>query len=75
MEKKRDSNFLSRGNWQKISWIMQLKVFLILFSCFQVTAAVHSQSKLLDVQLENVSLGQVSWELERKTDFTFMYWG
>ncbi len=74
MEKKRDSNFLSRGNWQKISWIMQLKVFLILFSCFQVTAAVHSQSKLLDVQLENVSLEQVIWQLERKTDFTFMYW-
>lgn len=74
MKKKRDSSFFLKGNWVKILWIMQLKLFLVLFSCFQVTAAVHSQGKLLDVRLENASLEQVIWELEAKTDFTFMYW-
>lgn len=53
---------------------MKLKVFLILVTCFQVNAAVYSQNKLLDVELKNVTLEQVIWELEKKTDFTFMYW-
>ena len=74
MKKKRDSGFLVRGNWQKFLLVMKLKLFLILITCCQVTAAVHSQNKLLDVQLDNVSLEEVIWELERKTDFTFMYW-
>ena len=74
MKKKRDSGSFFNGNWRKILWIMQLKLFLVLFSCFQVTAAVHSQGMLLDLRLENASLGQVIWKLEEKTDFTFMYW-
>ena len=74
MKKKRDSGSFFNGNWRKILWIMQLKLFLVLFSCFQVTAAVHSQGKLLDLRLENASLEQVIWKLEEKTDFTFMYW-
>lgn len=47
---------------------------MIAFTCFHVVAAARSQDKLLDMRLENVSLEQVIWELERKTDFTFMYW-
>lgn len=74
MKKKRDSSFFSERNWRKFLLIMRLKVFLILVTCFQVSAAVHSQNKLLDMDLKNVSLEQVIWELERKTDFTFMYW-
>ena len=74
MKKKRDSGFPVGENWRKILLIMKLKLFLILFTCCHVTAAVHSQNKLLDMQLENVSLERVIWELEEKTDFTFMYW-
>ena len=68
MKKKRDSSFFSERNWRKFLLIMRLKVFLILVTCFQVSAAVHSQNKLLDMDLKNVSLEQVIWELERKTD-------
>ncbi len=74
MKKKRDSGFPVGENWQKILLIMKLKLFLILFTCCHVTAAVHSQNNLLDMQLEDVSLERVIWELEEKTDFTFMYW-
>ena len=74
MKKKRDSGFPLRENWQKILLVMKLKLFFILIACCQVTAAVHSQNKLLDMHLKNVSLEQVIWELEGKTDFTFMYW-
>lgn len=74
MKKNRDSGAFLRGNWQKILLVMTLKMCLITFTCFQVVAAAHSQNKLLDVHMENASLEQVIWELERKTDFTFMYW-
>ncbi len=74
MKKKRDSGTFFRGIWQKILLVMTLKMCLLMLTCFQVTAAVHSQNKLLDVRLENASLEQVIWELEKKTDFTFMYW-
>ena len=74
MKKKRDSGFPLRENWQKILLVMKLKLFFILIACCQVTAAVHSQNKLLDMHLKNVTLEQVIWELDGKTDFTFMYW-
>ncbi len=53
---------------------MKLKLFLVLIVCGPVTAAVHSQNNILDVQWKNVALEQVIWELEQKTDYTFMYW-
>ncbi|MDE6450814.1 MAG: TonB-dependent receptor plug domain-containing protein, partial [Odoribacter sp.] len=54
--------------------MMKLKVFLVLFACGPVTAAVHSQNNVLDVKWKDMALEQVIWELEEKTDFTFMYW-
>ena len=47
---------------------------MILFSCFQLNAAVHSQNNVrISLDLENVSLEQVIWEIQKKTDFVFMY--
>lgn len=54
--------------------MVRLKFFLILFSCFQLNAAVHSQNNVrISLDLENVSLEQVIWEIQKKTDFVFMY--
>lgn len=74
MEKKRDSSFPLWETWRKVLLVMKLKLFLVLIACCQVSAAVHSQNQALNVCLKDVSLEQVIWELEEKTDFTFMYW-
>ena len=53
---------------------MKLKIFLILFGCLQVHAAVYSQNDVkISLDLENVSLEEVIWAIERQTDFVFMY--
>ena len=66
--------FPARGKLSKILFVVRLKFFLILFSCFQLNAAVHSQNNVrISLDLENVSLEQVIWEIQKKTDFVFMY--
>lgn len=41
---------------------------------FPLMSSGAVQEKLLDVKMDNVSLEEVIWELEKKSDFTFMYW-
>ena len=64
MEKKRNARTPRWGIRQKILLMMKLKLFLVLIVCGPVTAAVHSQNNILDVQWKNVALEQVIWELE-----------
>ena len=53
---------------------MRLKVFLILFICFQLNASAYLQNSVkITLELKNVSLEQVLWEIQKKTDFVFMY--
>lgn len=53
---------------------MKLKLFLILLTCTQLNAAVHSQNNAkIALDLENVSLEEVIWEIQKKTNFVFMY--
>ena len=74
MKKNPGMVFPARGKLSKILFVVRLKFFLILFSCFQLNAAVHSQNNVrISLDLQNVSLEQVIWEIQKKTDFVFMY--
>ncbi|MFR7878000.1 MAG: STN domain-containing protein [Butyricimonas paravirosa] len=52
---------------------MKLKLVLILISSFQLSAAVYSQDNRLTLKMEDASLEQVIWEIQKQTDFVFMY--
>lgn len=74
MKKNPGMVFPARGKLSKILLVVKLKVFLVLFSCIQLNAAVHSQTNVkISLELENVSLEQVIWEIQKKTEFVFMY--
>lgn len=72
--KKNKNPFSSiEENGKKILFVMKLKLILVLISSFQLTAAVHSQDSKLTLKMKNVSLEQVIWEIQKQTDFVFMY--
>lgn len=74
MKKNPGMVFPARGKLSKFLLVVKLKIFLMLFSCIQLSAAVHSQNNIkISLELENVSLEQVIWEIQKKTDFVFMY--
>ena len=52
---------------------MKLKTVFLLLLSFQLSAAVHSQTTRLTLRMENATLEQVLWEIQRQTDFVFMY--
>ena len=73
MKKKRSNDAPVRGRWDKILLIMKLKIALVLLSCLPLSAAVYSQDSKLSLRVENASLEEVIWELQKKTGFIFMY--
>lgn len=74
MKKNQGTVFPGRGKLSKILLIMKLKLFLILIFGLQVSAAVHSQNNgKISLNLTDVTLEQVIWEIQKKTDFVFMY--
>lgn len=73
MKKNQETVFFGRRKWEKILFVMKLKLVLILISSFQLSAAVYSQSNRLTLKMEEVSLEQVIWEIQKQTDFVFMY--
>lgn len=52
---------------------MKLKTVFLLLLSFQLSAAAHSQTTRLSLRMENATLEQVLWEIQRQTDFVFMY--
>lgn len=73
MKKNQETIFFSRRKWEKILFVMKLKLILILISSFQLSAAVYSQGNKVTLKMENTSLEQVIWEIQKQTDFVFMY--
>lgn len=57
---------------RKILLIMKFKLFLILACSISVSASVHSQDRL-SLSMKDVSLEEVIWEIQSKTEFVFMY--
>lgn len=72
MKKRREYFSGNPRKWFKILFVMKLKLLLILVGCFQLSAKVHSQEKLT-LRMENVTLEQVVWEIQKHTKFVFMY--
>lgn len=56
MKKNPGMVFPARGKLSKILFVVRLKFFLILFSCFQLNAAVHSQNNVRTVWIWKMCL-------------------
>ena len=63
-EKNQETIFFSRRKWEKILFVMKLKLILILISSFQLSAAVYSQGNKVTLKMENTLLEQVIWEIQ-----------
>ena len=63
----------ARGAWLRCWRIMKLSTFLLLFTFLQVSATVYSQDTVLTLKLSNTTLKDVLYEIEQRTEYTFMY--
>ncbi|MEO5594629.1 MAG: SusC/RagA family TonB-linked outer membrane protein, partial [Chitinophagaceae bacterium] len=61
-----------RHDFLKTLLIMKLTTALLLFTCFQVSAKVYSQTRIT-LKLQSVELKKVLSLIERKSDFRFLY--
>ncbi len=61
------------NNLCKLLRIMKLTVLIILVALMQVSASVYSQTKLLNLKLDNTSIESVLKEIEGQSEFFFLY--
>ena len=75
MEKMNSDQFTNArtAHYQKTWRIMKIYLLLFILGLTQVSAAVFSQTINLKLQVENVALKNVFEEIEKKTDFKFLY--
>ena len=57
----------------KLVRIMKLTVIIILVTLMQVSASVYSQTKLLNLKIDNTSIESVLKEIENQSEFFFLY--
>ena len=69
------SVFIARESYAlaKLIRIMKLTGFLILVTLMHVTASVYSQNTLLSLSMKNSTLKDVFREIEKQSEFTFLY--
>ena len=60
-------------NLCKLVRIMKLTVVIILVTLMQVSASVYSQTKLLNLKIDNTSIESVLKEIENQSEFFFLY--
>ncbi|MBC7887284.1 MAG: TonB-dependent receptor [Ferruginibacter sp.] len=65
-------SFLFKDAFWKIFLFMKLTVILLMCFSLQVTAKVHSQTKVT-LKMQQVSLSKIFLAIERKTDFRFLF--
>ena len=63
----------SMGLWSKWFKIMKLTFFILTISFLSVNAASYSQSTKLNLKLTNQTLSDVFEEIERQSDFYFLF--
>jgi TonB-linked SusC/RagA family outer membrane protein len=74
MKKKFKSNFFNiRSNCGKVCLIMRLTLVLMAASLMQIYATGYTQSARISLSLKNVSLKQALKEIEKQSDYTFVY--
>lgn len=58
---------------RKVLTVMKFCLFLSATNVLQASAVVNAQNVKVDLIMENASLAQVFWELEKKTDIVFFF--
>jgi hypothetical protein len=62
---------LPKSELRKILLAMKLTIVLTVFACLQLSAKGHSQT--LTLKVKNASLSRIFMEIEKKTEFRFLY--
>lgn len=73
--KKKSNQTGSGGRFFVLKWMMKMKIVFIFLICslMQVQAAVCARQSRVSIELKNVTLEEVLWELERQTGYSFLY--
>lgn len=58
---------------EKIRRIMRLTVLFMLAGIMQISANVYSQGNKMSVKFSDITLTKLFWEVQRVTDFVFVY--
>ncbi|TRX71431.1 SusC/RagA family TonB-linked outer membrane protein [Carboxylicivirga sp. M1479] len=73
MKKNREPIFLHARGIKKMYRVMKLSAVLLLFCLIQVSATVYSQSGTITVKETSISLSDLLWKIQSKTDFIFAF--
>ena len=73
MKKKWKDCFPCRGKYVKIFRIMKLCTCLLFCSMMTLSAGVRGQHIKMSLDMKGVTLEEVIWTLEKKSDITFFY--
>ena len=60
------------GGLKKVFFMMRLSFYLVLLGCLHVSAAIDAQTRVA-LNVKNVTLHDVIWELQKQTGFVFLY--
>ncbi len=71
--KKNDDFYPPIGGWSKHLTKMKLLIVFCLVMSMQLSASVYSQNEHISIQMKNTSLIQIFEEIERVSDYTFVY--
>lgn len=63
----------SYPDYPRLKRILQLSVFLIIFSLNQVLATTYAQKTRISLYMENVTIEEVFREIDAQTDFKILY--
>ena len=58
---------------RKLLRVMKLSAFLLLITLFRVSASVYSQNVMLNLDMEDATVGQVLEAIEQKSEFKIAY--
>ena len=73
MEKKLDCFCSRKQKWIKLFRVMKLSLMLLLVGVIQLSASVHAQNGKLSVQVENMQLSDLLWQLQEESGMVFIY--
>jgi len=73
MKKNREPIFLKGKGMKKMYRIMKLSVILLMFCLIHVSASVYSQNEKITIKENKISLSDLLWKIQSKTDFVFAF--
>ncbi len=73
MEKKPECFCSIKQKWIKMFRAMKLTLMFLLVGVLQLSASVHAQNGKLNVQVENMQLSELLWQLQEESGVVFIY--